>query len=94
MIDDGEIRLLELILKQSPAIGSDVPCARNPRAWDGDDPVATEAAIDACDNDCLALARCKAWMLTEERPLTGVIAGLRFPPSPPGQRPSRRRKAS
>jgi hypothetical protein len=91
-MDDSEIRLLEWILKDCPEIGSDTPCARNPKMWDGDELEATEAAIDACDNDCPALARCREWMLAEERPLSGVVAGLRFPPYPPGQRPSRRRR--
>jgi hypothetical protein len=76
---DEEFRLVGAILRDSPAIGSDTPCRRDPVAWDGDDPAATAAAVLACKTQCRAFERCKSWALTEPHRLTGVIAGRRYP---------------
>lgn len=74
-----EVGLLAQVLKYAPDIGSDTPCRRNPRGWDGDDPANTAAAIEACETRCAAYDRCRSWALAEERPLCGVIAGIRYP---------------
>ena len=71
--------LLGRILGDAPAIGSDTPCRRNPRGWDGDNPEDTAAAIEACETRCTAYDRCRSWALAEEGPLCGVIAGRRYP---------------